>query len=179
MDELSLFERIRRDDEAAFDTVFRTWYPQLVRYAEAMLRDRAVAEEIAQEVMLAIWNGRRTLKIDESPAGYLFRATRNRALNELRHRKVEQKSHIRLVNATEVGPAAETNMADKQIEAALREAVQSLPDRCREVFELSRVQGLRYAEIAATMEISVKTVETQMGKALRILREKMAEWLPE
>jgi|SRR5688572_3405176 len=179
MDELSLFERIRRDDDAAFDTVFRTWYPRLVRYADAMLRDRAVAEEIAQEVMLAIWNGRRTLKIDESPTGYLFRATRNRALNELRHRKVEQKSHFRLVPAIEVGPAAEANMADKQIEAALREAVQSLPDRCREVFELSRVQGLRYAEIAATMEISVKTVETQMGKALRILREKMAEWLPE
>lgn len=177
MNDLLLFERIRRDDSDAFDAVFRSWYPQLVRYAESMLGERAVAEEIAQEVMLTIWRDRRKLKIEESAGGYLFRATRNRALNELRHRKVQQKSHLHLATSDLVPATAEADMVDKRIGAAVREAIAELPERCREVFELSRVQGLRYTEIAEVMDISVKTVETQMGKALRILREKLSEWL--
>jgi RNA polymerase sigma-70 factor (ECF subfamily) len=70
-------------------------------------------------------------------------------------------------------------LQDEEIQRALREAVAALPERCREVFELSRVQGLRYSEIAEAMDISVKTVETQMGKALKLLREKMSSWLTE
>jgi RNA polymerase sigma-70 factor, ECF subfamily len=65
-----------------------------------------------------------------------------------------------------------------ELERAIREAVRDLPDRCREVFELSRVHGLRYSEIASAMGISVKTVEVQMGKALRVLRERLSAWLP-
>jgi RNA polymerase sigma-70 factor (ECF subfamily) len=177
MEDSILFERIRHDDGAAFDNLFRAWYPRLVRYAEAMLHDRAVAEEVAQEVMLAIWNGRRTLSIEGSPAGYLFRATRNRALNELRHRKVQEKSQPYLVAPSQVSAQAESDLIEGELQQALQDALAELPDRCREVFELSRVQGLRYTEIAETMQISVKTVETQMGKALRILRERLSSWL--
>jgi RNA polymerase sigma-70 factor, ECF subfamily len=177
MDELKLFERIRRGDSDAFDAVFRQWYPQLVRFAESMLQERAVAEEIAQDVMLAVWNRRNQLKIEDSPGGYLMRATRNRTLNELRHRRVQQKSEPYLAAPEAVAASAEADLADQQLQAALRRAMNTLPDRCREVFELSRVQGLRYAEIAQAMDISVKTVETQMGKALRILREQMAPWI--
>jgi len=73
---------------------------------------------------------------------------------------------------------AEPNLVQEEIDAALAEAMNTLPPRCREVFELSRVHGLRYAEIATTLGLSVKTVEAQMGKALRILRERLAVWLP-
>jgi RNA polymerase sigma-70 factor (ECF subfamily) len=177
MDERNLFERIRRGESEAFDAIFRKWYPQLVRYAESMLGERAVAEEIAQDVMLKVWDSRQTLTIDESPAGYLLRATRNRTLNELRHRKVQQKSQIHLVKDDRVSASAEADLTEQKIQAALHDAMDALPERCREVFELSRVQGLRYSEIAEAMQISVKTVETQMGKALRILRERMAPFL--
>ncbi len=75
-------------------------------------------------------------------------------------------------------PAAPAVLVEEEIDIALRAAVSDLPDRCREILELSRVHGLRYAEIASALGISVKTVEAQMGKALRILRERLAPWLP-
>jgi RNA polymerase sigma-70 factor (ECF subfamily) len=164
-------------DSAAFDSMFRAWYPRLVRYAEAMLHERAVAEEVAQDVMLAIWQSRGKLSITGSVGGYLFRATRNRVLNELRHRKIQQKSLPYLGSPAEAPADAEDRLQDEEIRQALHAALSELPDRCREVFELSRVQGLRYAEIAEAMDISVKTVETQMGKALKHLRERLGDLL--
>jgi RNA polymerase sigma-70 factor (ECF subfamily) len=177
MDDRNLISRIRQDDSAAFDSLFRSWYPRLVRYAETMLHERALAEEVGQEVMLAIWNGRSRLNITESVGGYLFRATRNRVLNELRHRKIHDQALPHLGAPADAPAEAEDRLEDERIQNALRAAIAELPERCREVFELSRVQGLRYAEIAEAMDISVKTVETQMGKALKLLRERMSDWL--
>ena len=106
-------------------------------------------------------------------------STRNRVLNHLRHEKVERLGQAAAAADPRVEPRPHAALAEQEIDAAVRDAVATLPDRCREAFELSRVQGLRYAEIAAVMGISVKTVEAQMGKALRILRERLAPWLPE
>ena len=178
VDERELLERIRRGDEDAFDAVFRTNYPLLVGMAEGMLRSRAVAEEVVQDVMLELWRRRESLPVEESLRAYLFRATRNRALNHLRHSRVERRGEPLVAGATADPPKAPAALVEEEIDAALRAAVADLPDRCREVFELSRVHGLRYAEIAGTLGISVKTVEAQMGKALRMLRERLAPWLP-
>ena len=79
---------------------------------------------------------------------------------------------------TTLAPRADRDLADHQIDAAVRAAINELPPRCREVFELSRIHGLKYAEIAETLGISQKTVEAQMGKALRVMRERLAPWLP-
>jgi RNA polymerase sigma-70 factor (ECF subfamily) len=178
VDERELLERIRQGDEGAFDAAFRANYPSLVGMAEGMLRSRAVAEEIVQDVMLAVWRRRDSLPIEESLKAYLFRATRNRALNHLRHARVERQGEPYAAGATEKAPAAPSLLEEEEIDVAVREAIGELPERCREVFELSRVHGLRYAEIASALGISVKTVEAQMGKALRILRDRLAAWLP-
>jgi len=178
VEDRELLERIRRGDEGAFDAVFRAQYPALVGVAEGMLRSRAVAEEVVQDVMLELWRRREALPIEESLRAYLFRATRNRALNHLRHVRVERRGEPHAAGATADPPRAPAALVEEEIDAALKEAVGGLPERCREVFELSRVHGLRYAEIAAALGISVKTVEAQMGKALRILRERLAPWLP-
>ena len=178
MDERELLERIRRGEEDAFDAMFRLHYPPLVGLAEGMLRSRAVAEEVVQDVMLELWRRREALAVEESLRAYLFRATRNRALNHLRHDRVERRGEPHLVGEVADQPAAPSVLVEEEIEVALRAAVSELPDRCREVFELSRVHGLRYAEIASALGISVKTVEAQMGKALRILRDRLAPWLP-
>ncbi|MBI2615354.1 MAG: sigma-70 family RNA polymerase sigma factor, partial [Gemmatimonadetes bacterium] len=77
------------------------------------------------------------------------------------------------------GPPADRDLLEQEMDVALAQAVAQLPDRCREAFELSRLHGLKYAEIAQVLEISVKTVEAQMGKAIRVLRERLAPWLPE
>lgn len=179
VEERDLLDRIRRGDEGAFDAVFREHYAPLVRSAEAMLHRRDLAEEIVQDVMLALWQRRETLVVDDSLRGYLFRATRNRALNHLRHVAIERKAEPELSAVDSPDADAPTTLVREEIDVALQRAISVLPPRCREVFELSRVHGLRYAEIATTLGISVKTVEAQMGKALRVLREQLAPWLPD
>jgi RNA polymerase sigma-70 factor (ECF subfamily) len=174
-----LLERLRQGDSLAFDAIFRTWYGPLVGTAERMLRDRAVAEELVQDVMLELWRRRETLAADGSPQAYLFQATRNRVLNHLRHLKIEQRSEPAIRGDSVSSPQADAGLVQEELGVAVQEAVKSLPDRCREVFELSRVHGLKYSEIAKQLGISVKTVEAQMGKALRTLRERLAPWMPD
>ena len=178
MNDRDLLERLRQGDTAAFDAIFRTWYGPLVGTAERMLRDRAVAEELVQDVMLELWRRRESLAADGSAQAYLFQATRNRVLNHLRHLKIEQRSEPEVQSEVASTPHADAAVVQEELDVAVQRAVQALPDRCREVFELSRVHGLKYAEIAKSLGISVKTVEAQMGKALRLLRERLAHWLP-
>jgi RNA polymerase sigma-70 factor (ECF subfamily) len=173
-----LLQRLRNGGEDAFDAIFRTHYAPLVGLAESLVRERAIAEEVVQEVMLEMWRRRETLHVQESLRAYLFRATRNRALNHLRHERVERRGEPFARGETATPALGHHRLVEDEIDAALRDAVQALPERCRQVFELSRAQGLRYAEIATTLGISVKTVEAQMGKALRILRDRLAPWLP-
>lgn len=131
-----------------------------------------------QDVLLELWRRRELLAEESSPQAYLFQSTRNRALNYVRHERVERKGEPELIQRTEMTVPAPSHLVEEEMDVALRKAVAELPDRCREVFELSRRDGLKYAEIAAVLGISVKTVEAQMGKALRSLRVKLAPWLP-
>jgi RNA polymerase sigma-70 factor (ECF subfamily) len=177
VDDRELLERLREGDESAFDSIFRAWYAPLVRMAQGMLHDRAVAEELAQDVMLELWRRRETLSLDGSPQAYLFRSVRNRVLNHLRHVRVEQRSEAEIETTVSRDALAPAQLVEEEIDVAVRRAVAELPERCREVFEMSRVHGLKYTDIAQALGISVKTVEAQMGKALRILRERLAGWL--
>lgn len=176
--EPDLLARLRQGDSGAFDQLFREHYAALVAHAARLLHERATAEDLVQEVMLELWRRRAALTRDESLRAYLYRATRNRALNHLRHQRVERRLAPYAAAPAAQEPAAPAQLAEAEIDAAVRAAVASLPARCREVFELSRGEGLRYAEIAQVLGISVKTVEAQMGKALRVLRDRLAPWLP-
>lgn len=178
IDQRELLARLRGGDTTAFDAIFRAHYALLVRVAESMLHERATAEEIAQDVMLELWRRREQLDVTESVRGYMLQATRNRALNHLRHRAIERRSEPQIVESAARVPLADAATREGEIEAAIRAAIADLPERCRAVFELSRVEGLKYAEIATRLGISVKTVEVQMGKALRVLRERLKPWLP-
>ena len=173
----ALLERLRLGDEAAFDLIFRTWYAPLVQFAERMLREREAAEETVQDVMLELWKRRASLVIQGSPQAYLFQSTRNRALNRLRHLRVENREEFD-TDTLAAPSSADAGASEQEIEVALREAIASLPPRCRQVFDLNRVQGLKYAEVAAALDISVKAVEAHMARALRTLRERLAPWLP-
>jgi RNA polymerase sigma-70 factor (ECF subfamily) len=179
MDDRDLLERLKSGDQAAFDAVFRAHYANLVAFAQGMLRDRAAAEDTAQEVMLELWRRREEITISESLRAYLLRATRNRSLNQLRHANVARRAEPHLIGEESVNATGASKLVAGELRDALAAAVAELPPACREVFELSRGQGLRYAEIASTLHISVKTVESQMGKALRHLRARLAAWLPE
>jgi RNA polymerase sigma-70 factor, ECF subfamily len=178
VDDRELLARLARDDEAAYDTIFRAWYAPLVRATHAVVHDRSVAEDIVQDAMLELWRRRAQLDAEGSAQAYLFRATRNRALNHLRHLQVQRKTAVYLDTEEAREASAPAQLVAAELEAAVQQAIAGLPPRCREVFEMSRTRGLRYAEIASTLDISVKAVEANMGRALRILRERLAPWLP-
>ncbi len=174
----ALFARLAAGDEAAFDTIFRTWYAPLVRVATYLLHDQGIAEEVVQDVLLEVWRRRETLAFEQEPRRYLMRATRNRALNHVRHQAVAARAAA-LDDSEEAHAAdAPTRVDAQELEVAIAQAVATLPERCRAVFELSRRHHMSYAQIAEALDIAPKTVENQMGKALRILRAALAPWLP-
>ncbi|MGQ0561718.1 MAG: RNA polymerase sigma-70 factor [Gemmatimonadota bacterium] len=177
MTDHELLAALRTGSEEAFDAIFRTYYARLVRSSESMLGVLAPAEELAQDVMLELWRRRTSLVVETSLQAYLFRSIRNRTLNYIRHEKIVQRGAQHAAHEQSAAPAGERGIVEEEIDVALRNAMRALPPRCREVFELSRMQGLKYAEIATVLEISVKTVEAQMSKALRIMRERLADYL--
>ncbi|HEX9085738.1 MAG TPA: RNA polymerase sigma-70 factor [Gemmatimonadaceae bacterium] len=176
--ERDLQDRIRAGDEGAFDSVFRAHYAHLVRMAQSVVREAALAEEIAQEVMLELWRRRESLQVEQTFRAYLIRSTRNRALNHIRHQRIVAREAASAAIDPRTSPSAEDEVLGVELERAVRDAIDGLPENCREIFQLSREQGLKYAEIAAALEISVKTVEKRMGQALAELRERLAPWLP-
>jgi RNA polymerase sigma-70 factor, ECF subfamily len=178
MDDTELLAGLRRGDDTVFAEIFRSFYPSLVGAAERLLGDPAAAEDVAQEVMVELWRRRASLTGDVRLRAYLFQSTRNRALNHIRHLRVVRggEPHAPRPSAS---PPTEAASVTGELDAALRRAVLVLTPEVRETFQLSRVEGLTYPEIARVLEISVKTVEARMGRALRLLRERLAPWLPD
>ncbi|WP_349316318.1 RNA polymerase sigma-70 factor [Chitinophaga sp. MM2321] len=159
-----------------FELLFRENHAQCIAFATHYTGDSHEAEEIVQQVFLRLWEKRDTITITGSVKAYLFSAIRNTAISQWR------KDSVRSDRETDYGTTRETatQASDqvRELEGLYRQALERLPARCREVFVLSRQQNLKYTEIAATMNISVKTVENQMGKALRILHQELKEYLP-
>ena len=169
----------RITDKAAFEALFRAHYSKLCAYANTFVKDQHASEEIVQEVMFRVWVNRDSLNITTSIDSYLFRAVRNGCMNLLKH--VEVREDYKVWNET-MGPGSEHSNEDhlivSELEHKIREAIDKLPTERRKVFIMSRYDGLTYTEIAKKLEISVKTVENQMGKALKTLREELADYLP-
>lgn len=178
LDEGPLLARLRAGDESAFDVVFRTYYSSLVGLAESLLKSREQAEDLSQDVMLELWRRRESLVLTDSLRSYLLRAVRNRAFNELRRAKIAKRKEP-MVRGEEATPAVGMGrLEDEEVESAIATAIDALPAPVRETFVLSRQEGLKYAEIATRLGVSVKTVEARMGKALKELRDRLAPWLP-
>ena len=165
--------RLRAGDQDAFERLFRAWYSRLADHAVRLLASRDAAEDAVQDVFVAVWARRATLPDGSKLPAYLHRAVRNRALNQLRHERTANRWLARVDPDRAIPPVAETSLEYEEVDRTLRAALGHLSPRCREVFLLSREQGLSYPEIAETLEISVKTVETLMGRALRALRERL------
>jgi RNA polymerase sigma-70 factor (ECF subfamily) len=178
VDEVELLARLRQGDDDAYAAIFRAHYSWLVLSAARLLGDRAPGEEIVQDVMLELWRRRESLALTGALRAYLHQSVRNRALNELRHGRTVRRSEPYVRPPSGV-PGADARATSRELAAAVAGAVASLSPPQREVFELSRRDGLTYPEIASVLEISVKTVEARMGRALRHLRERLAPWLPE
>jgi RNA polymerase sigma-19 factor, ECF subfamily len=158
--------RIREGDEAAFESLFRSFAPGLCAFVARYVGSRAVGEELVQDLFLRVWQRRRELTVEQGVATYLYTAARNRAINYLRHdaRSAGSAAVIGHIDASQPSEGDLLELLD------LHDAIERLPARCRLIFTLSRQQDMTYAEIARSLGLSVKTVEVQMGRALKALR---------
>jgi len=161
--------------KADFKTVFNEYYNPLCNYANNIIINVTYAEDVVQEVFIKLWSMNNSLVINESIKSYLFKMTKNRALEFLRSQKsrsqLHEKANITEVENSNIDELSEVYMRMEQINKSLRH----LPPKCKEVFALHKFNGLTYSEIASTMDISVKTVENHMSKALKILRSILGE----
>lgn len=176
-------QSVRQGDSTAFEALFLTYYERLARFAYGYVKTRSAAEEVVQDVFLNIWSQRGRWAVQGALRTYLYAATRNRALNRLRRSQLEQRWADGVLDNDDVvavvprSPQANERVELAELDEAIRQAIDQLPPRCRETFVLSRQHHLSYEQIAQVMEISVKTVQEQIARALRSLRVSLAHWL--
>ena len=169
----------KQGDQEVFETLFRSYYQSLCRYANGLLNDSDEAEEVVQQMFVTIWEKRSSIEIKISFKSYLYRAVHNSCLNHLEKLKVRQM-YVAENSGNEEASAehSERNLQKNELQTRISAALLKLPEQCRKVFLLSRQDEMKYSEIADHLGISIKTVENQMGKALRIMREELKEYLP-
>jgi RNA polymerase sigma-70 factor, ECF subfamily len=179
--DVELIARIRAGEEDAFEQLFHRYYRELCVYASRIDRAGGSAEEIVQEVFFRLWMHRERLQLVESLSGYLYAITRNVALNRIARAQTEGRWRAGVeVDALDVpieSADADRAMRETEMALAIERAIAQLSPRCREAFLLRRRSHLSYAEIAERMQTTPKTVENQIAKALKQLRESLADWL--
>ena len=171
-DDVVLISRIRAGDASAFDELFRQYYPDLVYTANRFVRSESEAEDIVQELFFSLWKRRGNLPEDLSAVGgYLHRSVRNRSLNYLRDQKRIPIDEGELPADAVAEGLPSDNLDQLDLQQRLHQAIDRLPERCRLVFVMSKLEDMSHKDIAAALGISTKTVENQMTRAYRFLRE--------
>jgi RNA polymerase sigma-70 factor, ECF subfamily len=179
LSEKQVLETIQSGNESAFEMIFRAYYQPLCRYAYSFLSDKEEAEEVVQSAFITVWEKRKSIDIQTSLKSYLYRMVRNACLNVIKHEKIKQQHVAHELAVTEATyESVSQKVYASELELKIGEAMKVLPEQCRLVFQLSRFEELKYQEIADQLQISVKTVENHMGKALKIMREQLKEYLP-
>ena len=171
-----IIRSIRQGDARVFEALFRSSYVSMVRYARTLIRDQDTAEEIVQDLFCRIWKDREKLSIESSLNGYLFRSVHNRCLHHIEHLRVVERHAEQLSLAPEESPEDPAEILGyKELQARIAAIIERLPERCGKIFCMNRFEGLKYSEIAERLSVSVKTVEANMGKALREFRKELKE----
>lgn len=169
-----LMECLSHDDRKAFEHIFRTYYQDLCRFGVTYVKDMDVSEELVQQIFINIWERRYELSISTSMKSYLFTAVRNKSFNYL---KLQLPKEYKKVDIDDVGFIdtfnKEEDIVFEDLKVYVAKAIDTLPGKCKTIFNLSRNSGLTYKEIAEELDISVKTVENQIGIALKKLREQL------
>jgi len=161
-------------NESSYEELFRKWYTPLCKMIFRIIKDKDKTEDIVQEVFVKLWEKRTELKIETSLKSYLYRASINASYNYLEKNKrypTHTIDELTIQIPSQLNPENEINALE--LEKKINDALLLLPEACREIFILSRQEAMSYKEIAETLDISIKTVENQMGKALRIFREQL------
>jgi len=173
-----LIALLATNEESAIDLVFRKYYAFLCRSVYRIISDTQITEDLAQEVFYELWRKRAKLNITTSLRAYLKRAALNKALNYIRDQKIDFRNAPAKEELTSKAASVEQELAAANLQQEIDQAIDSLPEKCRLVFVLSRYEEMSYQQIADHLEISIKTVENQISKALKSLRKALATHLP-
>ncbi len=176
-DESTLLQALRSGDQAALESLFRSYYEALCNHANTLLNDIDESEEVVQQLFIQLWEKREAMEISTSIQAYLYRAIRNSCLNKIKHNKVRRLYTEEVTALARTSEPTSSISLQNELQDQIKQAIEGLPEQCRIIFKLSRFEELKYSEIAEQLGLSIKTVENQMGKALRVMREKLKDYL--
>lgn len=173
-----LLGKLKKDDQSAFSVVFTQYYSDLVRFSFKFTNDLNISEEIVQDVFLRLWENRSSLEIHTSLKSYLLKNVQNRSIDSLRHTGItNQYVSMVLNNVIATQNDTENYVFFSELQANYNNALKKIPVQYADVFRMSRMEGLKYQEIAHMLGVSVRTVEVRLSKALVILREELKDFL--
>ena len=175
--EVEWVRQLRTGDAKAFERLFGLYCQPLIHFVRRYVQDTSIAESLVQDVFLALWANRAQLDPTRNIKTYLYTAAKNQALKHQRHLDVVHRSAEEVLLTFPRLKTPEDEWREKELAAAVYQAIEALPEKCRLIFSMNRFDHLTYAEIAEIQEISIKTVETQMGRALKFLRNRLAHLL--
>lgn len=174
-----LIEGLISRDKAIFDYVFNYYYSSLCVFSNKYLDDHDASEDLVQDFFVSLWVEAPHLKITSSLKSYLFAGIKNRCLDFRKHQKVIEKHREHILFSTDNSENTTDNFfAESELRQAIQKSLEKLSPRCREIFELSRLNGLNNQEVSEKLGISKRTVELQISNSLKILRKELVEYLP-
>jgi RNA polymerase sigma-70 factor (ECF subfamily) len=184
--ENDLFRQVKNGDVYAFEKLFKTHYRNLCFFAENYVKEKAMAEEIVGSFFINLWEKRKTLEIKGSVKSYFYSSIHNQCIKYLEHLKVmkkyEEYATFRLRNKELLAPSSNAyplaNLISQETVKDIEKSIGELPEKCREIFCLSRFEEMSYEDISVKLKISINTVRTQMARALQKLREDLKNYLP-
>lgn len=175
--EIQLIKKIKEGDIKAFESLFRLLYTPLCLYGAGLTGRREVAEEIVQELFYQLWKGREQLTLIHSVKSYLYGGVRNRSFLYLEHEEVKNRYRDKLLSQQpKEGDSPQDQLELEELQRLITTTLERLPERRRRIFHMHRFEGKKYAEIAASLSLSVKTVEAEMTKALYVLRKEIEHY---
>ena len=174
LDELLILKKIKEGDIKAFEELFRRYYFPLCCNAAGI-----TGQEIVEELFYVLWKERERLQIFQSVKSYLYRATRNQSLQYCEHEEVRNRYREAVLNTSNPEQSTDPHqqMEYEELQKFINNTLEKLPVRRRQIFEMHRLEGRKYVEIATQLSLSVKTVEAEMTKALRTLREEVETYI--
>ena len=172
-----LLEKLKKGDQTAFSYIFSAYYRDLVLFAITFTNNKDSSEEIVQAVFVKFWEDRQNINISKSIKSYLLKSVQNKSIDWLRHLKVRNKFHNDLVDNTVVFENnTENYFLRSELEQKIETILSQLPEEIVETFRMNRFEGMKYHEIAEKLNVSIRTVEVRMGKALHLLREQLKDY---
>ena len=178
LNEIFLITKIKEGDIKAFETLFRQYYSPLCWYAASITGRIEVAEEIVEQLFYVLWKDREELTIFRSVKSYLYGAIRNEALQYIQHLQVKDRYREQVISTddTETMPDPQQQMELEELHCLINRTISKMPERRLSIFKMHRMEGKTYMEIAASLSLSVKTIEAEMTKALRTLRKEIEHY---